>query len=216
MNPASLMRGSPPSGAESLLRHLGWVGDPAGEVGQYPLAEWWTSDEALAVAATTLRRFHDAQVGYQPPPTAAWSTRFDDWPARRRPVICHHEFGPPHAVRRPDGTLAMVDFGLLAPGPRLLDVAYSAWTWVPIACDDDLVRCGWTSPDRPRRLRLFSDVYGLSPTQRTRLVRAMRRRIVNHIMILKQPEFDRPTVRPLVRGLRTLDLERHLLEYALR
>ncbi len=195
------MHGPPPSGAESLLRHLGWGDHVDGE----PLGEWWTSDETLAAAATALRHFHDAQAGYDPPPTATWSERFADWPARKRPVICHNEFGPAHAVRRPDGALAMVDFGLVAPGPRLLDVAYSAWTWVPITAD---VEC-----DRPRRLRLFSDVYGLSATQRTRLVRAIRRRIVMHMDILRRDE-ERPTVRPLVRSLRTLDLERHILEQA--
>jgi hypothetical protein len=206
MNPATLNRGALPSGASSLLQHLGWT-VPAGERARFPLEGWWTSDVALVAAATTLRRFHDAQADYEAPPTATWSEWFADWPARKRPVICHNEFGPAHAVRRPDDTLAMADFGVVAPGPRLLDVAYSAWTWVPITGD---VEC-----DRPRRLRLFADVYGLSPTQRTRLIRAMRRRVVAHIEILKRDE-ERPTVRPLVRSLRTLDFERHLLEQALQ
>ena len=188
-----------PSGASSLLQHLGWT-VPDGERVQHPLEGWWTSDEALTAAAATLRRFHDAQADYEPPPTATWSEWFADWPARKRPVICHNQFGPAHAVRRPDGTLAMADFDLVAPGPRLLDVAYSAWAW----------EC-----DRPRRLRLFSDVYGLSPTQRRRLVKAIRRRVVKEIEIVKRGG-PRPAERPLVRSLRALDFERHLLEQAVQ
>lgn len=191
---------TPSSGASSLLQYLGWT-LPDGERARYPLEDWWTSDEALAAAATTLRRFHDAQAGFSPPPAATWSEWFADWPARKRPVICHNEFDPAHAIRRPDGTLAMVDFGLAAPGPRLLDIAYSAWAWAP-------------ESDRPRRLRLFSDVYDLSLTQRTRLVRAIRRRIVKQIEIAKR-DGPRPAEQPLLRSLRTLDFERHRLELAL-
>ena len=201
-SPPSLMLGPPPAGAQSLLRHLGLRGQVDGE----PLGDAWTSDEALAAAATALRRFHDAQAGYDPPPATTWSEWFTGWPARKRPVICHNEFGPAHAVRRPDGALELVDFALVAPGPRLLDVAYSAWTWVPLTADLD--------GDRPRRLRLFADVYGLSVTQRTRLVGAVRRRIVMHLEILRRPEFAGAPWRPLVRSLRALDLERHRLEHA--
>jgi aminoglycoside phosphotransferase (APT) family kinase protein len=183
-----------PSGASSLLQHLGWT-VPDGERARNPLEDWWTSDEALTAAAMTLRRFHDAQAAYEPPPTATWCAWFADWPARKRPVICHNEFGPTHAVRQPDGTLAMIGFELAAPGPRLLDVAYSAWAWLP-------------ESDRPRRLRLFSDVYGLSATQRTRLVRAIRQRVVIEIG-------RRDGTHPWVRSLRTLDLEHHRLEAAL-
>jgi aminoglycoside phosphotransferase (APT) family kinase protein len=222
------MLGPPPSGAESLLRHLGRssvvdgrrIGDGGRAVDREPDVDRGPAlnrglpgtcgesagidDETLVAAATALRQFHDAQTGYDPPPTATWSAWFADWPARTRPVICHNEFGPAHALRRPDGTLTMVDFGLVAPGPRLLDVAYSAWAWVLL-----------TGEDRSRRLRLFSDVYGLSVTQRSRLVRAIRRRIVMHIAILRHPSFAGAAWRPLVRTLRTLDLEWHLLDHAL-
>jgi len=184
---------NPPSGASSLLQHLGWT-IPHGSPAKLP-----PSDEALTAAATTLRRFHDAQAGFSPPPDATWNEWFADWPARSRPVICHNEFDPAHAVPRPDGTLAMAGFDLVAPGPRLLDVAYSAWAW---GCES------------PRRLRLFSDVYGLSPTQRTRLVRAIRRRLVIQIALVKRAG-PRLEDRPLVRSLRTLDLERHRLEKAM-
>jgi hypothetical protein len=60
-------------------------------------------------------------------------------------------------------------------------VAYAAWTWVPIFSDRDSITLGWHKPDRPRRLRLFADAYGLIPRDRHRLVRTIRKRIVDHV-----------------------------------
>ena len=70
---------NPPSGASSLLQHLGWT-IPA----PFTVRNGW-GDEALTAAATTLRQFHDAQAGYSPPPDATWCEWFADWPARTRP-----------------------------------------------------------------------------------------------------------------------------------
>jgi aminoglycoside phosphotransferase (APT) family kinase protein len=214
-----------PSGASSLLQYLGWT-VPDGERARNPLEDWWRSDEALTAAARTLRHFHDAQAAYEPPATATWSEWFADWPARKRPVICHNAFGPAHAVRRPDGTLAMIDFDLASPGSRIYDVAYAAWTWVPIFSDRDSITLGWHRPDRPRRLRLFADAYGLIPRDRHRLVRTIRKRIVDHVEGIRRlatagaPAYVRIVqkghLRRPLRDLRLIDYERYTLEHALR
>jgi hypothetical protein len=150
-----------------------------GECGNYPLGRHWATDEALTAVGAMLRMFHDAQAGFVPPPGATWRA-FGPPPADTE-VICHHDVAPHNVVWRPDGTLAMIDFDLASPGARVYDVAYSAWTWVPLFTDRDSRTLGWRNPDRPRRLRLFADAYGVSPADRARLVSVVRTRIVDHM-----------------------------------
>jgi hypothetical protein len=227
----------------ALLRHLeyrGFGGAPRalgmdeqgrevlsyldGECGAYPLAPHWVTDEALTTVATMLRMFHDAQQGFNPGRDAVW--RSFGPPPPDSEVICHHDAAPHNVVWRPDNTLALIDFDLASPGARIYDVAYAAWTWVPLFSDRDSVTLGWHRPDRPRRLRLFADAYGLIPRDRVRLVRTIRRRIVDHVEGIRRmaamgdPAFVRIVrrghLRRPMRDLRLLDHEQHVLEYALR
>jgi hypothetical protein len=226
----------------ALLHHLeaaGFTGSPKalgiddrgrevlsyldGECGDYPLAAHWTTDEALLAVATMLRMFHDAQSGFVPPRGARW--RAFGPPPPDTEVVCHHDVAPHNVVWRPDGTLAMIDFDLASPGARIYDVAYSAWTWVPLFSDRDSRTLGWRHPDRARRLRLFADAYGLTPRDRARLVSVIRTRIVDHVEGIRrmaaagEPAFVRIVERghlerPL-RDLRVLDAERTFWERAL-
>lgn len=227
----------------ALLRHLeraGFTGAPRvhgidehgrevlsfleGECGEYPLASHWVTDEALVTVATMLRMFHDAQRGFEPPPGGVW--RSFGPPPPDAEVVCHHDAAPHNVIWRPDGTLALIDFDLAAPGSRLYDVAYAAWTWVPLFSDRDSLTLGWHNPDRPRRLRLFADAYGLIPRDRHRFVRTIRRRIVDHVEGIQRmaaagdPAFERIVrkghLRRPARDLRLLDYERDALEAALR
>lgn len=226
----------------ALLRHLeavGFTGAPRafgvdeqgrevlsfleGECGEYPLKPHWTTDEALVTVATMLRLYHDAQAGFMPPPGIRW--RSFGPPPPDTEVICHHDAAPHNVVWRPDGTLAMIDFDLASPGARIYDVAYSAWTWVPLFSDRDSRTLGWRQPNRARRLRLFADAYGLTPHDRARLVRTIRTRIVDHVEGIRRmaaagdPAFVRIVqkghLKRPVRDLRLLDQERHLLQRAL-
>ncbi len=227
----------------ALLRHLqrvGYTGAPTargmdergrevlsyleGECGEYPLAPHWVTDEAMATVATMLRRFHDAQYGFRPPPGAVW--RSFGPPPPDAEVVCHHDAAPHNVIWRPDGTLALIDFDLASPGSRIYDVAYAAWTWVPLFSDQDSRALGWRRPDRPRRLRMFADAYGLTRADRHRLLQVIRQRIVDHVEGIRrmaaagEPAFVRLVrtghLRRPVRDLRVLDAERGALEHALR
>ncbi|WP_184841632.1 phosphotransferase [Allocatelliglobosispora scoriae] len=227
----------------ALLRHLelsGFTGSPralgmdtqgrevlsylSGECGEYPLKPHWVTDEALVTVATMLRMFHDAQAGFRQPMGSVW--RSFGPPPPDAEVICHHDAAPHNVIWRPDGTLAMIDFDLASPGSRIYDVSYAAWTWVPLFSDRDSVTLGWHRPDRPRRLRLFADAYGLIPRDRHRLVRTIRKRIVDHVEGIRRmaasgdPAFVRIVnkghLRRPLRDLRLLDYERYTLEHALR
>ena len=227
----------------SLLRHLEYVGfggSPRalgidehgrevlsyidGDCGSYPLGPQWVTDAALSAVATTLRMFHDAQYGFVPPPNAIW--RAFGPPPPDSEVICHHDAAPHNMIWRPDGTLALIDFDLASPGARIYDVAYAAWTWVPIFADRDADTLGWGRVNRARRLRLFADSYGLTQADRFRLVTTIRKRVVDHVegirrmaasgdpafvQIVRKGHLRRPE-----RDLQVIDTEREILEAALR
>jgi len=74
--------------------------------------------------------------------------------------------------------LALLDFDFAAPGRPLYDLAHFARMCVPV--DDDLsaARQGWTPADRPARLRLVADTYGLDLAGRHELHRILSDSIV--------------------------------------
>jgi aminoglycoside phosphotransferase (APT) family kinase protein len=73
-------------------------------------------------------------------------------------------------VFRAGQAVALLDFDFAAPGRPLYDLACFARMCVPV--DDDLgaSRLGWEAADRPARLRLLADTYGLDGAQRLELV----------------------------------------------
>src|SRR3954451_8267209 len=164
----------------TLLRHLreqGFEGVPEplgydeqgrevltyieGEVGTYPLlpAYMWT-DDALVGAARLLRSYHDATVSFVPPPDAKWQIIYPD--SRRHEVICHNDFAPYNMVFREQKPYAIIDFDTAGPGPRVWDVAYAVYRFVPLSWADDMADLRLTDiREQGRRLRLFCDAYGL-------------------------------------------------------
>lgn len=63
-------------------------------------------------------------------------------------------------------TLGPLDFDFAAPGRPLYDLAQMARLCVPIDDDINAVRLGWELGDRPARLRLVADAYGLDANER--------------------------------------------------
>ena len=75
-----------------------------------------------------------------------------------------------------DGPIAFIDFDFAAPGHRLEDVGYLAWSW-----------CISSRPDRGpateqgRQLRILADAYGLDAADRRRVLPAVRARLSRNI-----------------------------------
>lgn len=139
-----------------------------GEVGNYPLADYVRSDETLADAARLLRRYHDATVGFKPAVEAVWQFAYPD--TAEHEVICHNDFAPYNCVFVDQRLRAVIDFDTAGPGPRLWDVAYTAYRFVSLHADEPL-----TLSERARRLHLFCDEYGLG--YRSELLDTIERRI---------------------------------------
>jgi aminoglycoside phosphotransferase (APT) family kinase protein len=153
--------GIDPDGRERLVFIEGQVAVP-------PYPGWAQSDEALASIAVLLARFHAAVDGYDSPVEDLWSDELSD-PADGR-VICHNDVCLENVVFRDGVAVALLDFDFAAPGRPVYDLAQFARMCVPVDDDINAARLGWGPADRPGRLRIVADAYGLKATARKSLV----------------------------------------------
>lgn len=100
-------------------------------------------DAQITAAGSLLRRFHDTTVDL---------ALAQD---RNAEVICHNDWGPPNAVFRDGLPYGIIDFDTIAPGLRLWDLGYSAFTWL------DLGDSAYSGDEQIRRLSVFAAGYGL-------------------------------------------------------
>jgi hypothetical protein len=123
-----------------------------GEVFSYPMPEVVWSEDTLASVARLTRRMHDAARDFGYPDEAVWR-RLPGAPDG--PVICHNDIAPYNTVFRDGRPTALIDWDFAAPGPPEWDLAWIAWHYVP------LYEIEGPELDRPSRLRLLLDCYGL-------------------------------------------------------
>jgi catechol 2,3-dioxygenase-like lactoylglutathione lyase family enzyme len=128
----------------------------AGAPATYPLPDFAWSDTTLTTVARSLRAFHDASVGFVAPTGGCWQ-----WPAHEPiEVICHNDFAPYNLMFEDGRLTGVIDLDLASPGPRVLDLAYTAYRVVPLTDP--------ANPDAPfpgedeqrRRLEVFCNAYG--------------------------------------------------------
>ena len=129
-----------------------------GEVPTSPYPDWAQTDGALSSIARLLRGLHDAARGFDPE-GLTWDDRLAD-PAGGT-LVCHNDVEPSNVVFRDGVAVALIDFEFAAPGRPVYDLAQLARLCVPIDDDFDQARLGWRPADRPARLRLVADAYGL-------------------------------------------------------
>ncbi|MFJ2193824.1 phosphotransferase [Kitasatospora sp. NPDC087861] len=121
-------------------------------------------DARLRAVGRLLRAFHDTTAGFCPPAGTIWY-----FPSRGPvEVICHGDVAPYNTVFRKGLPVALIDFDTAHPGPRIWDVAYAAYRFVPltVAPDEGAV----PMDEQARRLRLFADAYKLADKDRGALV----------------------------------------------
>ncbi len=155
-------------------RGLAWVPAPLGydDLGRemltfipgevpHEMPEWVWSEVVLTDAARSLRQWHDATIGFDVT-SATWTLDARDPPE----VICHNDFAPYNCVFRGGRLVGAIDFDVCAPGPRLWDIAYTAYRFVPLMPPPDAsdpCDAGERSPfgiaDALARLEAFLDTY---------------------------------------------------------
>ncbi len=125
--------------------------------------EYLWRDETLEAVARLVRQFHDATISWQSPPDACWQA-LAAFPEGGE-VICHNDLAPWNTVFDTRGRpTAFVDWDLAAPGPRLWDIAFAIWHFVPLYGETEAGDPFDPAIFDPRgeRVRRFCDAYGLN------------------------------------------------------
>jgi hypothetical protein len=141
-----------------------------GDVPVPPYPSWSQSDPALASVARLLRGLHDASRRFDPQ-GHTWADALAD-PAGGT-LVCHNDVELSNVVFRDGIAVALIDFEFAAPGRPVYDLAQLARLCVPIDDEVDQARLGWRPADRPARLRLVADAYGLDRDGRAELLTAI-------------------------------------------
>ncbi|KJB89348.1 aminoglycoside phosphotransferase [Paenibacillus sp. E194] len=142
----------------------------SGEVpgNNYPdLEPYMWSDETLAGLARLQRRFHDATEGFVFLTGGKWQLSYSD--EGEHEVICHNDAALYNVVFQQETPVALIDFDMAGPGPRMWDIAYSLYTSVPLSsfAPDHSVgntveyRADMHAVERRRRIHLFFEAYGI-------------------------------------------------------
>jgi hypothetical protein len=145
---------------------------PQDPIGDLVLGRWpapWRSDEALAAAGDLLRRLHEAARGFR---TEHADWRLYDHAMRAGEIICHGDAAPWNAVYRDGAPVAFIDFDSARPDTPLLDLATSAWHFVPLTDAETAGVLGFGEVAYGPRLAVFLDAYGLG--DRSGFLRALQ------------------------------------------
>jgi thiamine kinase-like enzyme len=132
------------------------AGETVGSARPWPA--WVYAEDTLMQVAAWVRSFHRAVADFVPPADAVWRMGGQWAPGL---IIGHNDAAPYNAAWR-DGRLAgFFDWDMAGPVNAAWDLAYAAFSWVPLHARHVVAREGFTDfPGRPRRLQLFLAEYG--------------------------------------------------------
>lgn len=158
-----------------------------GDVGNDPLKPSMLSDTIVSEAGQLLRKFHDVTQHFIVPDDAVFFLPSDEHTDHE--VICHNDFAPYNCVYKEGHIIGIIDFDTASPGSRIWDIAYAVYRFVPLMTDAHCIDMGWQSPpDRPTRLKLFCDAYGLD--NREALIKTVIQRIEALLNFMRENDFN--------------------------
>ena len=131
------------SDGREILSYVEGRGVPADEV---------VLDSVLVEAAEWLREFHDAVDDFRPSGPRFWR-QAGEVDLEPQQIICHNDPGTYNWIIQSGRFVAMVDWDMAGPGDPLHDLAFLAWTGIPLYRETPL-------EDVARRLELVCDAYG--------------------------------------------------------
>jgi len=152
--------GLDPDGRERLVLIPGEAPSP-------PYPAWAQTDEALASTAALLAGLHDAARSFDPA-GRSWNDEVAD--PGGGPIVCHNDVCLDNVVFADGRAVGLIDFDFAAPGRPLYDLAHLVRHCVPIADDGTTALLGWRPADRPARMRVAADAYGLDAGGRAELL----------------------------------------------
>ncbi|GLO66092.1 MULTISPECIES: aminoglycoside phosphotransferase family protein [Oceanobacillus] len=134
-----------------------------GEAGNYPLKEYMWSNDVLKEIAKMLRLYHDAVSDF---PSLNELKPMDNTPDNIE-IICHNDFAIYNIIFNREKPIGIIDFDVIAPGPRLWDIAYTLYTCVPLSRHyhtekGEIVHYNPTddAKRKKQRVELFFESYG--------------------------------------------------------
>ena len=109
-------------------------------------------DTVLVEAVTWLRDFHDLVEGFRPDGPRTWrgAGEVELGPDQ---IICHHDPGAYNWIIQSGHFVAMIDWDMAGPGRAVDDLAFLAWTAIPLYREIPV-------EDVVRRLDLLVEAYG--------------------------------------------------------
>jgi hypothetical protein len=146
-----------------------------GEVAGRPRPPWIADETRLASVGRLVRAYDDAAASFTPPPDALPGAKAAEppgippAPAYLPELIGHVDITPENIVFRNGRAYALIDFDLARPATRADEMFNALLWWAPLSDPrdvDPLLR----HVDVPRRSRILADAYGLSGTDRERIM----------------------------------------------
>lgn len=123
-----------------------------------PWPRWVYDPQTLDQVADWLLEFHEAVADFVPPADAVWRI---GQPWVDGLIVGHNDAAPYNAVRRDGQLVAFIDWEFAAPVTREWDLAYVAFSWVPLHARDVVAAEGFTAfAARPERLMRLLRRYG--------------------------------------------------------
>lgn len=164
-----------------------------GEVAGRPRPPWIADETRLASVGRLVRAYDDAAASFAPPPGVLTGglpgvlpvepPGIPPAPSYPAELIGHVDITPENVVFRDGQAHALIDFDLAKPATRADEMFNVLLWWAPLFDPrdvDPLLR----EVDVPRRARILADAYGLSGTDRERVmeVAVLRTRRSWHLM----------------------------------
>jgi len=146
-----------------------------GEVAGRPRPPWIADETRLASLGRLVRAYDDAAASFTPEPGVLPGTSLPEppgippAPAQPPEMIGHVDITPENVVFRNGIAHALIDFDLARPATRADEMFNAMMWWGPLFDPrdaDPLLR----DVDVPRRARILADSYGLSGTDRERIM----------------------------------------------
>jgi hypothetical protein len=146
-----------------------------GEVAGRPRPPWIVDEARLASVGRLVRAYDDAAASFTPatdvlPGTApAEPAGLPPAPPYPPELIGHADITPENVVFRDGQAFALIDFDFARPVTRAHEMFSAMMWWAPLFDPrdvDPLLR----EVDVPRRARILADAYGLSGTDRERVI----------------------------------------------
>lgn len=148
-----------------------------------PWPGWVHRDSTLDDVSAWMREYHAAVADFIPPADAIWRVGATWEPGL---IIGHNDAAPYNAAWRHDALVGFFDWDFAGPVTPDWDLAYSAFSWVPLHARSVVTAEGFTDlAGRPRRLRRFLDGYGWSGTLET-FLDVVRTRVHAHATDLRR------------------------------